>query len=168
MKQSSTPAEGGARARALTSKSLTVDPPVDEGRRRNLRAVRGIDTAPELAVRRLLHGLGYRFRLHAKDLPGRPDIVFRHRRKAVEVRGCFWHRHPDPACRNAVLPRTRSGWWAEKLSRNVERDTQNLELLCQMGWSVYVIWECQLKDPSFKVDLVGFLGPARTPARAHA
>ncbi len=165
MKQSSTPADG--RPQALNVLAMLVDAPPSEGRRRNLRAVRGAHTAPELTVRRLLHRMGYRFRLHAKDLPGRPDIVFRRRRKAVEVRGCFWHRHPDPACRNAMLPRTRSAWWAEKLDRNVERDARNLQRLRQGGWSVHVIWECQLKGPSLKEGLTAFLGPVRTPNRPH-
>ena len=115
-------------------------------RRRNLAAVRGKDTAPELRVRRLLHRMGYRFRLHRRDLPGTPDIVLAGRRKIIEVRGCFWHHHPDPACRNAVLPRTRTDWWAEKLARNAARDARNLAALRALGWSVLVLWECETKD----------------------
>ena len=117
---------------------------VTPARRRNLVAVAGKDTAPELRVRRLLHGLGYRFRLHRRDLPGTPDIVLPGRRAIIEVRGCFWHRHPDPACRNAVLPRVRAEWWAAKLARNVTRDQNNLQLLEDRGWRVLVIWECEV------------------------
>jgi DNA mismatch endonuclease Vsr len=119
---------------------------VPEARRRNLAAVAGKDTAPELRVRRLLFRMGYRFRLHRRDLPGTPDIVLSGRRKIVEVRGCFWHRHPDPACRNAVLPKVRADWWAAKLARNVARDERNLAALREAGWSVLVLWECEVKD----------------------
>jgi len=119
---------------------------VPEARRRNLAAVAGKHTAPELRVRRLLFLMGYRFRLHRRDLPGTPDIVLSGRRKIIEVRGCFWHRHPDPACRNAVLPKVRAEWWAAKLTRNVERDARNLAALRDAGWSVLVLWECEVKD----------------------
>jgi DNA mismatch endonuclease Vsr len=119
---------------------------VPPARRRNLAAVAAKDTAPELRVRGLLHRMGYRFRLHRRDLPGTPDIVLAGRRAIVEVRGCFWHRHPDPSCRNAVLPRVRADWWAAKLARNVERDARNLAALRDAGWSVLVLWECEVKD----------------------
>lgn len=121
---------------------------VTPARRRNLAAVAGKDTTPELLVRRLLHRMGFRFRLHRRDLPGTPDIVLAGRRKIVEVRGCFWHRHPDPACRNAVLPKVRAEWWAAKLARNVARDERNLAALRADGWSVLVLWECEVKDPA--------------------
>jgi DNA mismatch endonuclease Vsr len=119
---------------------------VPPARRRNLAAVAAKDTAPELRVRGLLHRMGYRFRLHRRDLPGTPDIVLAGRRAIVEVRGCFWHRHSDPSCRNAVLPRARADWWAAKLARNVERDARNLAALRDAGWSVLVLWECEVKD----------------------
>jgi DNA mismatch endonuclease Vsr len=130
-------------------------PPV---RRRNLAAVAGKDTQPELLVRRMLHRMGYRFRLHVRDLPGTPDIVLAGRRKIVEVRGCFWHRHPDPACRNAVSPKVRAEWWAAKLARNVARDERNLAALRAAGWSVLVLWECEVKDtPALAARLREFL-----------
>ena len=119
---------------------------VPSARRRNLAAVGGKDTSPELRVRRLLHRMGYRFRLHRRDLPGTPDIVLPGRQKIVEVRGCFWHRHPDPNCRNAVLPKVRADWWAAKLARNVAREQRNLAALRDAGWSVLELWECELKD----------------------
>jgi DNA mismatch endonuclease Vsr len=143
------------------SESHLVRPHFDNvppARRRNLAAVAGKDTRPELRVRRLLHQLGYRFRLHRRDLPGTPDIVLAGRRKIVEVRGCFWHRHPDPACRNAVLPNVRADWWAAKLARNVTRDEQNLIALQDAGWSVLVLWECEIKyAASLAIRLRSFL-----------
>jgi DNA mismatch endonuclease Vsr len=134
---------------------------VPEARRRNLAAVKGRDTKPEMIVRRLLHRLGYRFRLQRRDLPGRPDIVLPGRQKVIDVRGCFWHRHPDSNCKNAVLPRTQPDWWAEKLNRNVARDTQNELALQRLGWSVLVVWECEVRcgGESLEQRLSGFLGP---------
>jgi DNA mismatch endonuclease Vsr len=133
----------------VMSESHLVRPAFDDvplARRRNLAAVAGKDTTPELLVRRMLHRMGFRFRLHRRDLPGTPDIVLAGRRKILEVRGCFWHRHPDPACRNAVLPKVRAEWWAAKLARNVARDERNLAALRDAGWSVLVLWECEVKD----------------------
>ena len=117
---------------------------VPQARRRNLAAVRARDTVPELRVRRILHAMGVRFRLHRRDLPGTPDIAMAGRRKIVEVRGCFWHCHGG--CRNSVLPRTRAEWWAGKLARTVARDAANLVALQSSGWSVLVVWECETKD----------------------
>lgn len=108
--------------------------------------VRSRDTKPELVVRRALHAMGYRYRLHAKELPGRPDIVFRRKRLAIFVQGCFWHRHTDPACRLARLPKSRLDFWLPKLEGNRTRDVANIERLQAMGWKVLLVWECQLKD----------------------
>lgn len=132
-----------------------------EARRRNMSAVRGKHTKPELLVRSLLHRMGYRYRLHGRDLPGRPDIVFPTRRKAIEVRGCFWHRHPDPACRNAVMPATRREWWQAKLDANVARDARNLAALEDAGWAVLVLWECEVRRDQGDLSrrLRAFLGP---------
>jgi DNA mismatch endonuclease Vsr len=130
---------------------------VPPARRRNLAAVGAKDTVPEMTVRRLLHRMGHRFRLHRRDLPGTPDIVLPGRRKIVEVRGCFWHHHPDPACRNAVLPRTRAAWWAAKLARTVERDARNRAALEALGWSVLVLWECETTRPDLEARLRSFL-----------
>lgn len=141
---------------------------VPDARRRNMQAIRGLDTKPELTVRRLLHGLGYRYGLHDRTLPGRPDIVFAARRMAIEVRGCFWHRHPDPSCRNAILPATRREWWSEKLQRNVVRDARNLEALAAAGWQVLVVWGCETRDQdALRHRLVDFLGPPRVRGRSH-
>jgi DNA mismatch endonuclease Vsr len=135
---------------------------VTDGRRRNMAAIRGRDTTPELRLRCLLHGLGYRFRLHRRDLPGRPDIVFPGRRKAIFVHGCFWHRH---GCRNSVLPKTRAKWWEEKLSRNAERDKAAVASLESLGWSVMTVWECEAKDEAqVSQSIQRFLGPPGSPA----
>lgn len=108
--------------------------------------VKGKDTKPELLVRRLVHGLGYRYRLHRKDLPGRPDLVFPGRRAVIFVHGCFWHRHPDPTCKLARLPKSRSDFWETKLARNRERDLDVEQRLNESGWRVLILWECELRD----------------------
>jgi DNA mismatch endonuclease Vsr len=103
--------------------------------------------------------MGYRYRLHAKGLPGRPDIVFPGRRKIVEVRGCFWHRHPG--CGRAATPTTRAGFWRAKFQATVARDADNLALLQASGWAVMIIWECEVKDANLAERLRNFLGPPR-------
>jgi DNA mismatch endonuclease (patch repair protein) len=114
-------------------------------RSENMRRVRGKDTAPELAVRRALHAMGLRFRLHRSDLPGRPDIVLPGRRTAIFVHGCFWHRHEG--CRRASTPAVREEFWAAKFARTVERDAEQAAALKKLGWDVAVIWECELRSP---------------------
>lgn len=104
--------------------------------------VRSRHSRPEMTVRKLIFSLGYRYRLHAKELPGRPDIVFRSRQKAIFVHGCFWHRHTS--CALARLPKSRVGFWVPKLEGNKHRDQLNKRKLSQMGWKVLTVWECQL------------------------
>ena len=111
-----------------------------------MRAVRSKDTTPELAVRKLAHALGYRFRLHRRELPGSPDLVFPGRRKVVFVHGCFWHRHAGCA-RGASTPATRRGFWEAKFARNVARDRRDRRRLRAAGWGVMVVWECQTRFP---------------------
>ncbi len=111
-------------------------------RSRNMSQIRSRDTSPEMMVRRLLHGMGYRYRLHARDLPGKPDIVFRLRRKAIFVHGCFWHQHD--ACKEGRIPGSNRSYWVAKLERNIARDGEHLQCLREMGWDVLVIWECEL------------------------
>lgn len=106
--------------------------------------VRGKDTSPELIVRSLIHKLGYRFRLHRKDLPGKPDIVFPSRRKAIFVHGCFWHGHE--CYRGSRTPKTNNVYWKEKIERNVRRDKARQRELDLLGWRTLIIWECQIKD----------------------
>ncbi|TPI09918.1 DNA mismatch endonuclease Vsr [Mesorhizobium sp. B4-1-3] len=137
---------------------------VSAARRRNMAAIKARNTRPELQVRQLLHRLGYRFRLHKRDLPGRPDIVLPGRRAAIFVHGCFWHGH---GCRNSVLPRTRADWWEAKLNRTAERDGQNIEALTTLGWKVLVLWECMLGDEAaLEASVKEALGPPRL-ARRH-
>lgn len=105
--------------------------------------IKGRDTGPELRLRSLLHRAGFRFRLHAKDLPGKPDIVLPKYRTAIFVHGCFWHRHEG--CRNATTPSTRPEFWQEKFDGNVERDKRNRAAIETAGWTVITVWECDLK-----------------------
>lgn len=109
-----------------------------------MRRVKGRDTGPELKVRRLLWSAGYRYHLHRKDLPGRPDIVLAGRRAAVFVHGCFWHGHDCK--RGARQPRANAAYWSAKISRNVERDARVQTELAAKGWRPVVVWECELKD----------------------
>ena len=119
--------------------------------------IRGKNTRPELQVRRLLHRHGYRFRLHARDLPGRPDIVFRPRRKVVFVHGCFWHRHEG--CSRATTPHTRVDYWTRKFEATRTRDAAALSALGALGWRSLVVWECQLNDENrLLAHLQRFLG----------
>ena len=112
---------------------------------------------PEMKIRRLLHGLGYRYRLHRADLPGRPDLTFPSRRKVVFVNGCFWHGHPG--CPRVRIPEGNRDYWVSKLDRNRARDKRNVALLEQSGWGVMTVWECQLRDLATVTEgLVTFLG----------
>jgi DNA mismatch endonuclease (patch repair protein) len=113
-------------------------------RSRNMSRIRRRDPRPEQVVRRLLHGMGFRFRLHRKDLPGTPDIVLPRWRAVVFVHGCFWHRHAR--CPRAYTPASREDYWLPKLARNVERDRENRAALAARGWRAIVVWECELKD----------------------
>jgi DNA mismatch endonuclease Vsr len=124
-----------------------------------MAAIRSKGTKPEMAIRSIAHRLGYRFRLHRRDLPGKPDLVFPARRKVVFVNGCFWHQHSR--CRFAARPATRPEFWAAKLDGNRERDRRVRRALRNAGWEVLVIWECQLRDPAaVTVRLMRFLGPS--------
>lgn len=108
--------------------------------------VRSRDTKPELLVRKLVHGLGYRYRLHRKDLPGKPDLVFGPRHKVILVHGCFWHGHNDPNCKLARAPKSRVEFWGPKLARNRERDREVGRRLNESGWEALILWECELGD----------------------
>lgn len=113
-------------------------------RSKMMARIRGRDTGPELAVRRIAHRMGLRFRLHRKDLPGRPDLVFPKHRLAVFVHGCFWHRHQG--CRHASTPKSRVAFWTEKFAANVVRDARQEAALRALGWRVLVIWQCESRD----------------------
>jgi DNA mismatch endonuclease Vsr len=132
-------------------------PDVPDVRRRTMAAIRGKDTKPELAIRSLLHRLGYRFRLHKRELPGRPDLVFPSRRKALFIHGCFWHSHRCPL---ANVPKTRTDYWGPKLQANKKRDRRKQRQLRELGWETVTIWECQLSQLHLvEAKLRAFLGP---------
>ncbi len=128
----------------LLTMNKRTDSLTPEQRRYTMRQVHSKDTRPEMRVRRLTHRMGYRYRLHRKDLPGKPDLVFPGRKKVIFVHGCFWHGHDCPAGRK--IPKTNQEYWLKKLSRNKERDGQNIARLREQGWDVLVIWECETKD----------------------
>lgn len=111
--------------------------------------VQSKDTLPEMKVRKALHKMGVRYRLHRKDLPGSPDIVMRSRGRVIFVHGCFWHRH---GCRKSTMPKTNVDFWLSKFERNVERDQQNIAQLRAMGWAVDVIWQCEAIQPDYLHD----------------
>lgn len=117
----------------------------EERRSWNMSRIRSKGMKPEMVVRRLVHGMGYRYRLHRKDLPGKPDLVFGPRRKVIFVHGCFWHQHSDPACKIARIPKSKLGYWTAKLGRNVERDQEHQTQLQGQGWRVLTVWECETK-----------------------
>lgn len=120
--------------------------------------IRGVDTKPEMLLRRALTRSGIGYRLHSRDLPGRPDVVFRGAKLAVFVHGCFWHRHVG--CRHAGDPKTSTGFWQDKFSANVARDRRNVAALLAMGWRVGVIWECEAGRPAdlaLAVDAIAML-----------
>src|SRR5436190_9848008 len=119
----------------------TISP---QRRSENMRSIRSRDTKPELVVRSLAHRLGYRFRLHRKDLAGRPDLVFPGRCKVVFVHGCFWHQHSN--CIDGRLPKSRISYWTPKLRRNKKRDKANRDKLRRLGWQTFVVWDCDTKN----------------------
>jgi DNA mismatch endonuclease (patch repair protein) len=132
--------------------------PVERSER--MSRIRGKHTGPEMIVRRLVHRMGYRYRLHGKGLPGRPDLVFPARQRVIFVHGCFWHRHGDSACKLARLPKSRRDFWIPKLDANKVRDVENQKKLRSLRWKSLVIWECQLKKPLLlERKISSFLGP---------
>lgn len=122
-----------------------------------MRAVKGKDTKPEMTVRRMVHAMGYRYRLHRKDLPGKPDLVFSSRKKIIFVHGCFWHGHN--CARGARVPKANREYWKKKITRNRERDQKTGKALAANGWAILTVWECELKNKETvakRIDL--FLG----------
>ena len=115
--------------------------------------VRSKDTAPELHVRRIAHALGYRFRLHRRDLPGSPDLVFPGRKAVIFVHGCYWHRHEG--CRRTTTPKTRAEFWQAKFDANVRRDARDIARLEQQGWRTMVVWECETLDHLALAERIG-------------
>lgn len=131
-------------------------------RSRNMSRIRARDTAPELAVRQFLHRVGYRYRLHAAALPGRPDLVFPARRKVIFVHGCFWHQHSG--CPRAFRPASRQQFWQDKFRATRERDARVTADLAKHGWQAFVVWECETRQPAQIAARIGkFLGPVGAP-----
>ena len=121
-----------------------VDSLTKEKRSWNMSRIKSRDTKPELIVRSLLHRMGYRFRLHKKDLSGKPDIVLPKYKTVIFVHGCYWHRHPG--CKYAYNPKSKKDFWQNKFNQNVKRDKINQAQLKEMGWKVIIVWECELRD----------------------
>lgn len=121
-----------------------------------MAGIRGKDTKPEIAVRQLVHKLGFRFRLHRRDLPGSPDLVFPRLSKVIFVHGCFWHRHPD--CRFAYTPKSNADFWKKKFDANTQRDGIAQEALAALGWEVMMVWECEVRNiPMLSQKILTFL-----------
>ena len=144
-----------------------VDRISKEHRSWNMSRITGKNTTPELVIRKLLHRAGYRFRLHAAELPGKPDIVLPKYQTVIFVNGCYWHRHKG--CSEATIPKTRTDFWLEKFRRTVERDKQKQAELEKLGWNVLTVWECELKtDPELTLNLVKQqLQKTSTPINNH-
>lgn len=119
-------------------------------RSRMMAGIQGKNTKPELQVRKYLHGRGLRYKLHVKELPGKPDLVFPKLKAVVFVHGCFWHQHDG--CKYATTPSSRKGFWENKLSENVKRDAYQIAALDGLGWRVFVVWECELRDGTARLD----------------
>lgn len=132
-----------------------------ERRSKLMSRIRSKNSKVELLIRSLVHRMGYRFRLHRKGLPGKPDLVFPSRKKAIFVHGCFWHWHPDPNCKRARMPKSRREFWKPKLEGNRRRDRENRQKLDDLGWEVLEIWECEVGDlEQIKTRIKAFLDPA--------
>ena len=146
-------AEGRGQPVLAPQPGCAVDRLTAEERSRLMSRIRGKDTKPEMAVRRLVHGMGFRYRLHRRDLPGSPDLVLPRHRKVILVHGCFWHSHPG--CRAGRVPASNTGYWEPKLRRNAERDAASEEALRLAGWAVLVVWECQTRKAADLGDKLG-------------
>jgi DNA mismatch endonuclease (patch repair protein) len=134
-----------------------VDTISADRRSENMRRIRSKDMKPEMVVRQLVHGMGYRYRLHSRKLPGKPDLVFSRLKKIIEVRGCFWHQHGG--CIDSHVPKSRMDYWRPKLQRNQQRDLENIQKLRDLGFRVLVLWECEIaKDKRLAKKLRRFLG----------
>lgn len=136
-----------------------IDRVSEEKRSYIMSRVGSKDTGPELVVRKLLHGLGYRYSLHRRGLPGSPDVVFQKRKKAVFIHGCFWHGH---SCKYGRLPKSKTKYWEPKIDINRQRDEKNMQELKRLGWKALVVWQCELRNTEdLKARLVSFLGPTK-------
>ncbi len=123
-----------------------------EERSKNMSSIKGKDTKPEMTVRKFLYNQGIRYRLHSKELPGKPDIVMRKRKTVIFVNGCYWHRHRN--CKFAYTPKSNIRFWETKFNENIERDLKNYKTLKSKGWNVIVIWECKIKNNTYQEELI--------------
>ena len=130
---------------------MTMDTLTKEKRSWNMSRIKSKDTAPEMRVRSVLHRTGYRFQLHMKDLPGKPDIVLPKYKTVIFVHGCFWHRHKG--CKYAYMPKTKIEFWEKKFSENISRDQRTEKVLKAMGWQVIILWECEIRTQTFQEEL---------------
>lgn len=137
------------------------------GRSENMRRIKSKDTGPEWIVRRAVWRLGFRYRVHRKDLPGRPDLAFGPMKKVIFVHGCFWHQH-SPDCADSRMPKSNLKYWEPKLRRNQERDTHAIAALTTMGWRVLVIWECETTKAGLRERLQSFLTQQCTKSPSQA
>jgi len=143
------------KSKGFASSKMT-DSLTTEHRSQNMSRIGSKHTKPEMLVRKMVHAMGYRYRLHGKDLPGKPDLVFRGRKKVIFVHGCFWHLHSS--CREGRIPSSRREYWTPKLNRNQSRDADHLSALNTAGWQVLVVWECETKNINLLKDRIrGFL-----------
>jgi DNA mismatch endonuclease (patch repair protein) len=144
----------------FTRIEIIVDRITTQRRSANMSKIKSKGMKPEMLVRSLAHGMGYRYRLHRKDLPGKPDLVFPRLRKAIFVHGCFWHQHSIENCRRSHIPRSNREYWQPKLDRNIARDKFALLELTRLGWETLVLWECELKNAEqLEARVKEFLGP---------
>lgn len=140
-----------------------MDKLTPERRSQNMRRIKSKDTRPELQVRRLTHKLGYRYRLHRKSLPGKPDLVFPKRRKVIFVHGCFWHQHGATDCPITRKPLSNQAYWLPKLERTIQRDIHSIGQLKELGWEILVVWECSIGDVNeLTCRITTFLSPSPT------
>ena len=121
----------------------------------NMSRIKSKDTKPEILVRKFLFSQGFRYRIHVKKLPGKPDIVLKRYNSIIFIHGCFWHKHND--CKYFVIPKTRTKWWLDKINRNVENDLKNYNKLKELGWNIITIWECKLKPKRREETLINLI-----------
>jgi len=137
-----------------------VDVHSKETRSYNMSKIKGKNTKPELIVRSFLHQSGFRYRLHSKDFPGKPDILLKKYKTVVFVHGCFWHGHEG--CKYFVVPKTRTQWWLDKINRNKAKDAESYKALLDMNWKIITIWECELKKHKVETTLDKLLNELRS------
>jgi DNA mismatch endonuclease (patch repair protein) len=134
---------------------------LNKSRSQNMRAIRSKHTKPEITIRKILYAKGYRYKLHDKNLPGKPDLVFVKDKKVIFINGCFWHQHQAIECKVRNVPKSNTSYWGPKLARNVARDEKNNSAIKELGWKAITLWECEIRDKQRAYrKMFAFLGPA--------